>query len=554
MVDAVKEPDVLQSVLDKNEAPLSKPISKDAVVAPLSKTYAGYDPDQMISGAYDMLSKSLDSRTQRPTQIFDPTLMAMAQGFLAPTKTGSFGESAGYASGKVGEAELLKQSQWDADQKRIQDNAMMRLSLGKEAKSGLAEQNMQTLMGQLHQQDENGMWVLNPQAAQQLAVLTRKPEYSEMIIADQKRKTYKEIGNDLFKINDATQKYDFNPSALNRLIKISDDPATDLAKYAKLIPEMRKAGMINGLDGDVTPFDAIIASPSIAKEFKDQAQLLANKVKRGLIDPDKADALAKDMMTAAISHMDREQQREAVKEQHAIMNLLASNAAGARNESARERADIARQRLEETQKQNEGKLNDTQKMQYKTVVLPVIQEGVKATAALADVEALKGYINRAPSGVASSIASATYGRLFNTDQNTAMREIEASQKKMLTSIPRLPGSASNLDAKNLEASIGKLTDWSLDANARRKLVLDIENGFKNLQTRAISADQYWEDNKKIHPDLLAGTKPPEDKGAGNQTAAKDQSSKPVPTAADRARGKSNPESRARFKAHFGVEP
>ena len=532
-------------------APLS---GKDAVVAPLSKTYAGYDPDQMISGAYDMLSKSLDNRTQRPTQIFDPTLMAMAQGFLAPTKTGSFGESAGYASGKVGEAEALKQAQWDADQKRIQDNAMMRLSLGKEAKAGLAEQNMQTLMGQLHQKDENGMWVLNPQAAQQLAVLTKKPEFSEMIIADQKRKMYKEIGNDLFQINDATQKYDFNPSALNRLIKISDDPATDLAKYAKLIPEMRKAGMINGLDSDVTPFDAIIASPSIATEIKAQAQLLADKVKRGLIDPDKADVLAKDMLTAAMAHMDREQQREAMKEQHAITNLLASNAAGARNESARERADIARQRLEETQKQNEGKLNDTQKMQYKTVVLPVIQEGVKATSALADVEALKGYINRAPSGIASSVASATYGRLFNTDQNTAMREIEALQKKMLTSIPRLPGSQSNMDAKNLEASIGRLTDWSLDANARRKLVLDIENGYKNLQTRAISADQYWEDNKKIHPDLLAGTKPPEDKGAGNQTTAKDQSSKPVPTATDRARAKSNPESRARFKAHFGVDP
>jgi hypothetical protein len=459
--------------------------------APLSKTYAGYDPDQIIAGAYDMLSKSLDSRTQKPQQMFDPTLMAMAQGFLAPTKTGSFGESLGYASGKVGEAEAQKQSQWEAEQKRIQDNAMMRLSLGKESKAALNEQNTQALMGQLYKQDENGMWVLNPQVAQQLASLTKKPEYAAMVVEDQKKRTFKEIGNQLFKINETTQKYDFDPSALNQLIKLSDDPAADLGKYAKLIPEMRKAGMINGLDGDATPFDALIAAPDIPTVYKEQAKLLANQVKRGVLDPEKADAMAKDILQLSMSHLDKVEQRNLLKAQHAVTNLLATQG-----------RDLQRDKFEETKKLNEGKLNDTQKMQYKTVVLPAIQEGVKATSLLSDVEALKGYVARAPSGLPSSAISGTIGRLVNSDQNTAMREIEASQKKMLANIPRLPGSASNFDAKNLEASIGKLSDWTLDTKARIKLVADIEDGFKKLQSRAQMADDFWESNKQIHPELL----------------------------------------------------
>jgi len=53
---------------------------------------------------------------------FDPTLLAMAQGLLAPTKTGSFGESLGQAASAV--LPVQQQRQKDA-----MDNAQMRLQL-----------------------------------------------------------------------------------------------------------------------------------------------------------------------------------------------------------------------------------------------------------------------------------------------------------------------------------------------------------------------------------------------------------------------------------------
>lgn len=44
---------------------------------------------------YEDLLASLDSRRNRP---FNPMLMKLAAGMLQPTKTGSFGESLGYAA------------------------------------------------------------------------------------------------------------------------------------------------------------------------------------------------------------------------------------------------------------------------------------------------------------------------------------------------------------------------------------------------------------------------------------------------------------------------
>jgi hypothetical protein len=48
------------------------------------------------------LTESLDSRKNR---FFDPVMLAAAQGFLAPTQTGGFGESLGKAAGNIGPAE-----------------------------------------------------------------------------------------------------------------------------------------------------------------------------------------------------------------------------------------------------------------------------------------------------------------------------------------------------------------------------------------------------------------------------------------------------------------
>jgi hypothetical protein len=65
------------------------------------------------------LRNALDSRQN---QLFDPTLLAMAQGFLSPTKTGSFGEVLGNVAAQVGPAQ-------QAEEKRAREIASMKMEL-----------------------------------------------------------------------------------------------------------------------------------------------------------------------------------------------------------------------------------------------------------------------------------------------------------------------------------------------------------------------------------------------------------------------------------------
>jgi hypothetical protein len=92
-------------------------------------TSAIYAPDEESQRKYqealDRVTQSLDARKNR---LFDPTLLAMAEGFLSPTRTGSFGESLGIAAGKLRGAE-------EAEFKREQELAQAQL--------GLAQQGMQ---------------------------------------------------------------------------------------------------------------------------------------------------------------------------------------------------------------------------------------------------------------------------------------------------------------------------------------------------------------------------------------------------------------------------
>lgn len=91
---------------------------------PTASYLPGEDPDTIEANrryqeALAKLTESLDSRKNR---FFDPTMLAAAQGFLAPTQTGGFGESLGNVAGKLGPAEA-------AAAKEEQDLAQQKLAV-----------------------------------------------------------------------------------------------------------------------------------------------------------------------------------------------------------------------------------------------------------------------------------------------------------------------------------------------------------------------------------------------------------------------------------------
>jgi hypothetical protein len=261
--------------------------------------------------------------------------------------------------------------------------------------------------------------------------------------------------------------------------------------------------MLQDLQGDITtPFDAIVLmADSLGKTgpaYKEQAQRLAKQYQTGMIDEDKANTLAQQMMIAINSSVDR----QTAQKNSEIMQ-------GFQRQMAQQTFELNQQKLQEKREENEKKLSDEQKITLNKIVTPIINEGIKGNSALMQVQALRDVIENAPSGTLSGVYSASVGRLFGTDDRTAQVRLQTLSKGLIPLIPRLPGSASNLDSNNLEKSLGDLADVTKTNEQRRQIINDVYEGFKRLTDRAERVQSHWDATKKFDPKILNPEKEPE---------------------------------------------
>ena len=101
----------------------------------LGKPVAGLGERSTEDESYDAAMQRIEALlAQRESKPYNPTLLAIAQGMLAPSATGSFGEGLGAAAGNV----LRSQEQ---EQKQGMENAQMRLQLAQAQKEQVQKQN-----------------------------------------------------------------------------------------------------------------------------------------------------------------------------------------------------------------------------------------------------------------------------------------------------------------------------------------------------------------------------------------------------------------------------
>lgn len=511
--------------------------------------------------AAEKLMASLD---ERKGQLFDPVLLALSQGFAAPTRSGGFGESLSTAAGLASKAATQQETS-------ARENAMARMQMAQDMMKTGKEREKSELLGSLYKKTPAGQFEMDESIAQRLSQVTGDPAFMKDIMTNQKAKNLRTVGDQMF-IETKVEGKDgepartvmtFNPNAALQLAKMSDNPVQAITQYADMVPKLRKAGMLGDLKGDTsTPFDAIVlmadALGAQGPAIKLQAKRLAEQYQKGYIDEDKANSLANSMLTSASSTLDRHTSQGMQAVQQAFLRQTA-NEANIR----------AQEKLEDKRKENESKLTDQQKLDYTKVVLPVINEGLKASTAKTQLAQILSKVGNAPSGALSGAYASSVGRLFGTDENTALRELQSLSKALVTQIPRLPGAASNLDAQNLEKSIGNLQDITLTNPQRIKLIKDIDDGFTKLMNRADEVQTYWESNKKLNPSLMSGAPVPKPVGtpaipapatpvpaqtAPVVPAMAPARNYPIPTQSDIDYAKNNPASLSKFVAKFGRAP
>lgn len=446
-----------------------------------------------LTKAYENLSSALTSRTQQDKN--RDMLLAISQGLLTPGPTGHFGESLGNVAGNL----MKVQRSQDAD---AIENAKMRLEMAK-AKRGLAqEQTVAQAVPNIYKQTDAGMEV-DPTALQALARVTGDPKYMDMLYQHDKAKRLREASKGVFtpvvtKDENGQEKtsYQLNQNALFTVAMASQDPMKALAEQAEMVPKLRKAGMLKDLSGDIsTPFDAIaLMAPSLGSAgpaYAQQAKRLAKQYQTGMIDDEKANQLANQMMQTLTASMDRQSQLQNTQVMQQFTRMMAL-----------QNYEQNQQKLDDKRKEQEGKLTDEQKETYKKIIIPIVNEGIKGNTALMQVETLRNKIESAPANFFTGIYANSVGKLFGTDEGNALRELESLSKSLIPMIPRLPGAASNLDATNLEKSIGNLANPLLTNNYRREAVNNIYKQLKDLTDRAETVQSYWDKERKFDPKIL----------------------------------------------------
>jgi hypothetical protein len=426
---------------------------------------------------------------------------ALARGFSSPDSklfSGGIGAAAG---------ELQRQQEMQGN-KEIQvaqmREAIARQQLGmeKEIFEEKRARGLENAIGNLYTLQKGPFGedipVMDANAAKQIAILTKNPQVAQQLIADQRARKIQEAKSNAFKpLTDAAGKvsYQFDPSSVTRILGAGGD-IKDIAEIAKSIPDLRRAGMLGGSTVEGTPFDAIaLMAPS--PEYKMHAERLQKQYKAGAFKSEEdAEKQAQQLLSLITSHMDRQQQMMFQQGMQGVMLSLRQDA-----------ADRAREDQQAKREKTAQQLTDQQKIDYRQVVIPIINEGTKASSALNELKGIETTISKAPSGAVSGALASSVGALFGTDENTALRELERTQKSLLAQIPRLPGSQSNFDAKNLEKAIGNLTDIRLTNSQRVELITKVKEGFEKLANRAATAQDYWESNKKIMPQLMDVNKP-----------------------------------------------
>jgi len=501
-----------------------------------------------------------EALTSRTAQTFDPMMLQVAAGFLKPTRTGSFGESLGSAAENA-----VAQQARNFDLNRAQLKSTMELS------EAMRTQMAQRLMGQLYMttKDENGKetQTLNPDVAKKLSEVTGDPKYVQAIITNQRQQALKQVGMNMFKPVETTDdegktttKYEFNPNAVYDIMKLSDNPLEDMGKYAEMVPKLRKAGLLKGLQQESgTPFDALVlmnAGPAITE----RAKYLAKQYANGQMDPDEAEKQADRLLTSATAHMDREAglafretvatltQQLGVAEHDRKVQADADRVADREKERTRQaEMDEFRKRTEEDRRTdrlqaaadkkerdaqrdqdrrdaNAGKLTDEQKLVFRNQVQPIIKKGESAIEALSELDALKSWVQKAPSGIIGGTTARTVGMLTGSEAKTALDNIESITKRLMTTVPRLPGAQSNFDAKNIEKGLGDIADSSKTLEQRMKAIATLEESYNNIKNRAMRAEDHWNTNKTALPlaEFERRPAPADNHPAPGETAAETQ--------------------------------
>lgn len=308
-------------------------------------------------------------------------------------------------------------------------------------------------------------------------------------------------------VKPATRQISIDPQRLQALALLSPNPLESLSQIAKLVPDLRRAGLTTAaVTAGENPFAVYAADTTIPESIRNIAKQYERSYAAGTIDPDKVDAnvkalgeLAQRAQSSAQSQAALEQQRKemnAFKEQglinqqqhQAAMQRLAEQGQALQAQMLQIRRDAEANKPEQ--------FSYAQKKEFDAVQRTAAEaKSAEDSAALATRAASlipQAYGGRIESGVKGVLGAVGY----TTEAKTANDALTTISQQLALKTPKFSGPTSDADAKRYDKAVGDLANPAVSQEAKLKAVKDIQDLAKRQADYARQQENYFYSNKK----------------------------------------------------------
>jgi hypothetical protein len=296
-----------------------------------------------------------------------------------------------------------------------------------------------------------------------------------------------------------------DPTKLHSLAMLSPNPLEAYANFAKVIPELRRSGLLGGGQQE-NPFAFFTQDETIPLNVRQVAQQYATSFASGNLTPEKVDERVKQLseMTTRVSQYQQTQeginaQREATRQNQEMLRQLGVQGLETRKSQSEESNRLARESLalrEEAQKSRPEQFSKIQLKDFE-IVSKDKEQAKQAEDSASIAQRAVPLIQQAYTGVLESGVKNIAGAIgYSTEAKDANDALLRLQNQLSVKTPKFSGSTSNLDAARYDKAVGDLANPRISRDAKLQSLKDIIDLSNKAKDYATQQENYYYDNNK----------------------------------------------------------
>lgn len=293
---------------------------------------------------------------------------------------------------------------------------------------------------------------------------------------------------------------------LQALAAQSGNPLETLSTFAKLVPDLRKAGFVGGQQQE-NPFALFAQDETIPANIRAIAKQYEQSYARGMIEPEKVDERIRQLGEATGRATQQQQTREFQESQAKFMNdmrqqQLALQQAGleSSNQYKALTAMIAQGQLDLKRQAEANKPEQFSYAQKKDIdlITELKDESRKAATNASIAQRAAPLIEQAYTGKVEAGIKGLAGAVgISTEAKIANDQLAQLSNQLAVNAPKFSGPTSDRDAARYDAAVGDLANPSKTPESKQAALKEIQTLSKKAKSYATQAENYFAEKKTL---------------------------------------------------------